>query len=71
MKKPAGDQAVVLVPIVVEPVEVHDPGVVVPVEVRDVQVAVGIPQKYVIHHQLHRPSNTLRVVFYFEMLSHQ
>jgi hypothetical protein len=71
MKKLAGDEAVVFVPVVVEPVEVQDPGVVVPVEVRDVQVAVGIPQKYVIHLPLHHPLNTLRVVFYFEILSHQ
>ncbi len=66
MKKLAGDEAVVGVPVVAEPVEVQDPGVAVPVQVRDVQVAVGIPQKYVIHHQFHRPLNTLRVVFYLE-----
>lgn len=66
MKKLAGDQAVVGVPVVVEPVEVHDPGVAVPVQVRHVQVAVGIPQEYVTHHQFHRPSSTLRVEFYLE-----
>jgi len=66
MKKFAGDQTVVLVPVVVEPVEVQHPGVVVPVEIRDVQVAVGIPQKYVTHYPFHHPFNTLRVEFYFE-----
>lgn len=66
MKKLAGDAAVVVVPVVVEPVEVQHPGVAVPVEVHDVQVAVGVPQDYVIRHQFHRPLNTLRVVFYLE-----
>lgn len=58
MKRLAGNEAVVVVPVVVEPVEVHDPRVTVPVEVRDVQVAVRVPQKYVTHHPYHHPLNT-------------
>lgn len=40
----AAREPIVVVPVVVEPVEVHDPAVVVPVEVRRVQVAVRVPQ---------------------------
>ena len=43
MKRLAGNQTVVVVPVVVKPVEVQIPLVVIPVEVRDVQVAVRVP----------------------------
>ena len=78
MKRLAGNEAVVVVPVVVEPVEVQVPLVTVPVEVRDVQVAVRVPQKYATHHLCHHPLNLSAdrqvlnyVVFYLEMLSHQ
>ena len=58
MKRLAGDEVVVVVPVVVEPVEVQVPLVTVPVEVRDVQVAVRVPQKYATHLPCHHPLNT-------------
>jgi len=44
MKRLAAREPIVVVPVVVEPVEVHDPAVIVPVEVGNVEVAVGVPQ---------------------------
>lgn len=44
MKRLAGDEPIVAVPVVAEPVEVQHPAVVVPVEVRHVEVAVGVAQ---------------------------
>lgn len=38
----AAGQTGVLVPVIVDPIEVQDPLPVIPVEVRDVQVAVGV-----------------------------
>ncbi len=46
MKRLAARQTIVVVPVVVEPVEVQHPAPVVEVEVRDVEVAVGIALKY-------------------------
>ncbi len=57
MKKVAARETVVLVPVVVEPVEVQVPLVAVPVEVRDVEIAVLIAQKYARYRPYHHPLN--------------
>jgi hypothetical protein len=66
MKRLAAGQTIVVVPVIVEPVEVHDPAVVVPVEVRDVEVAVGVAQNYAACRPCHRPLSTLGVESYSE-----
>ena len=45
MKRLAARQTIVVVPVVVEPVEVEVPAIAVEVEVGDVEVAVGIALK--------------------------
>ena len=70
MKRLAGDEAIVIVPVVVEPVEVQVPLVTVPVEVRDVEVAVRVPQKYATHHPSHHPLNTqLSCILFGDVIS--
>ena len=61
MKRAATGEPIVVVPVVVEPVEVKRPAAAVPVEVGHVQVAVGIAQKYALRLPEHHPLNTLRV----------
>lgn len=63
MKRQAAREAIVVVPVVVEPVEVQDPVAVVEVEVRDVEVAVRIALKYATCLPAHRPLNTLRAEY--------
>ena len=48
MKRLATRETIVVVPVVVEPVEVQRPALAVPVEVRNVEVAVRIALKYAI-----------------------
>jgi len=66
MKRLAARQTVVVVPVVVEPVEIHDPAVVIEVKVRNVEIAVGVVLKYALHRPNHCPLNTLRAVSYSE-----
>ena len=61
MKRLAARETIVVVPVVVEPVEVEVPTLAFPVEVRHVEVAVRIALKYAGCLPYHRPSNTLRV----------
>ena len=61
LKRLAGRETAVVVPVVVEPVEVEVPAVAVEVEVRDIEVAVSIAQKYAMRHLYHRPLSTLGV----------
>jgi hypothetical protein len=61
MKRLAAREAVVVVPVVIEPIEVQDPAAAVEVEVRNVEVAVRIALKYTVCHPKHRPSNFLGV----------
>ena len=69
-----GQKTTVLIPVIVEPVEVEVTLRAIPVEVRHVTIAVGInPRRAVkiIRYRLcHRPLNTLGAVFYSGMLSH-
>ena len=55
MKRLAAREAIVVVPVVVDPVEVQDPAVAVEVEVRDVAVAVRIALKYAVRLPKHHP----------------
>ena len=62
MKRISGaSQPIVVVPVVVDPVEVQDALTVVAVEVRDVEVTVGVASKYAKYLPEHHPLNTLRV----------
>ena len=62
VKRLAPREPIVVVPVVLDPVEVQVPAIAIPVEVGDVEVAVGIAHKYAIHHPKHRLLNTLEVV---------
>ena len=44
MKRLAADETIVVVPVVVDPVEVQDPAGAIPVEVGHVEVAVRVAQ---------------------------
>ena len=69
MKRLAAREAVVVVPVVVEPVEVHVPAPAVEVEVGEVQVAVRIALKHATRLPVHHPLNTLWVESNSETLS--
>ena len=61
MKRLAARETIVVVPVVVEPVEVQLPLIAVGVEVGEVEVAVRIALKYATHLPKHHPLNTLWV----------
>ena len=61
MKKLAARETAVVVPVVVEPVEVQVPAVAVEVEVWNVEVAVRIALKYAMCLLEHHPLNSLGV----------
>lgn len=44
MKRLAAQEAVVVVPVVVKPVEIQIPAVAIPVQIRHLQVAVEVAQ---------------------------
>jgi len=69
MKRLATREPIVVVPVVRDPVEVHDPAVVVPVEVRDAEVAVRVPQNYAACRPCHHPLSSLGVESNSETLS--
>ena len=69
MKRLAARETVVVVPVVVEPVEVVVPALAIEIEVGEVEVAVRIALKYAMRLPVHRPLNALRTESNLETLS--